>query len=151
LTSGDGASYTDPDRGNLSYTYYTQALADGIITPAENVGAFRSQLLNSHSGKLLRINPENGVGFSSKPFYDPADPISAKSRVWVLGFRNPFRVSVKPGTGSTNPSTGDIGEIFVGDVGWSTWEELNVVKAPGQNFGWPLYEGQTAESSYTAM
>lgn len=151
LTSGDGASYTDPDGGNLSYTYYTQALADGIITPAENVGAFRSQLLNSHSGKLLRINPENGDGVSSNPFYDPADPRSAKSRVWALGFRNPFRVSVKPGTGSTNPSTGDIGEIFVGDVGWSTWEELNVVKAPGQNFGWPLYEGQTAESSYTAM
>src|SRR5690606_11667810 len=151
LTSGDGASYTDPDGGNLSYTYYTQALADGIITPAENVGAFRSQLLNSHSGKLLRINPENGDGMSSNPFYDASAPRSPKSRVWALGLRNPFRMTVKPGSGSTNPSAGDIGEIFIGDVGWSAWEEMNVAKVPGSNFGWPIYEGHEIMSSYNNL
>ncbi len=108
-------------------------------------------MLNSHSGKLLRLNPETGDGISSNPFYDASAPRSAKSRTWALGFRNPFRVSIRPGTGSTNPTTGDIGEVFVGDVGWGTWEELNVVKAPGTNFGWPLYEGHTQQSGYMAF
>jgi hypothetical protein len=40
-------------------------------------------------------------------------------------------MSVKPGTGSTNPATGDIGEVFIGEVGWNTWEEQNVCKVPG--------------------
>jgi PKD repeat protein len=29
----------------------------------------------------------------------------------------------------------------MGDVGFASWEELNIVKAPGMNFGWPIYEG----------
>lgn len=151
VTCGDGASYSATDGGSVSHTYYQQALNDGIIRPEENVGAFRSQMLNSHSGKLLRINPENGEGLNSNPFYDPENPKSPKSRVWALGLRNPFRMSVKPGTGSTNPSAGDIGEVYIGDVGYTTWEELNVVKAPGMNFGWPLYEGQTPHTGYTAL
>ena len=151
ISCGDGASYNTEDGGSIGHTYYSQALTDNIIRPEENVGAFRSQLLNSHNGKLLRINPENGDGVGSNPFYEASAPRSAKSRVWALGFRNPFRISIKPGTGSTNPTTGDIGEAFVGDVGWGTWEELNVVKAPGTNFGWPLYEGHTAQSGYMAF
>lgn len=151
LSCGDGASYNVVDDGSISHTYYSQALTDGIIRPEENVGAFRSQLLNSHNGKLLRINPENGDGISSNPFYDASAPRSAKSRVWAMGLRNPFRTSIKPGTGSTNPSTGDIGEVFIGDVGWGNWEELNVVKAPGTNFGWPLYEGHTAQTGYLSL
>ena len=151
VTCGDGASYSATDGGSIDHTYYSQALDDGIIRPEENVGAFRSQLLNSHNGKLLRINKDNGDGLSSNPFYDAAKPRSPKSRVWALGFRNPFRMSVRPGTGSPNPSTGDIGEVYVGDVGWNLWEELNIVKAPGMNFGWPLFEGHTVHSGYSEL
>lgn len=150
-TTGDGASYVNTDVGAATNndpaidppngTYYADALADGIITAKEDVGAFRSQMLSSLSGKLLRLNPETGDGMSSNPFFDASAPRSAKSRIWALGFRNPFRMSVKPGVGSTNPSAGDIGEVFVGDVGFGQAEELNIVTAPGQNFGWPIYEG----------
>jgi len=150
-TGGDGASYDNTDAGAITNndpainppngTYYVDALADGIITAKEDVGAFRSQMLSSLSGKLLRLDPETGDGMSSNPFFDAAAPRSAKSRIWALGFRNPFRMSVKPGAGSENPSAGDIGEIFVGDVGFGQAEELNIVTAPGQNFGWPIYEG----------
>jgi len=103
ISCGDGASFNTEDTGNIDHTYYKQALIDGIIRREENVGAFRAQMLNSHNGKLLRINPENGDGVSSNPFFDASAPRSAKSRVWALGFRNPFRISIKPGTGSTNP------------------------------------------------
>ena len=66
-----------------------------------------------------------------------------------MGFRNPFRFTIKPNSGSTNPATGDIGEIYVGDVGYNTFEEMDIVEEKGTNFGWPLFEGQTVLSSYT--
>ena len=148
VTTGDGASYNITDPGSLDHTYYVQALADGIIRPEENVGAFRSQMLNSHCGKLLRIDPTNGNGVGSNPFFSASAPRSAKSRVWAFGFRNPFRMTIKPGTGSSNPSAGDIGEVYVGDVGWGTWEELSIVDRAGMNCGWPLFEGHNSLTSY---
>ena len=141
VTAGDAAHFEDEDNGSEPATAYAQALADNIIRPAENVGTFRAQLLNSHSGKLLRIDPATGDGIPSNPFYDPAQPRAPKSRVWALGLRNPFRMSIKPGSGSTNPMIGDIGEVFIGDVGYEAWEDFNICTAPGQNFGWPIYEG----------
>ena len=143
---GDGGSYTTTDAGSASETYYAQALSDGIIRSNENVGALRSQMINSLNGKILRFDPSTGNGVSSNPFYSSSSPRSAKSRVWALGFRNPFRISIKPNTGSTNPAIGDIGEIYVGDVGWNTYEELNIMKLQGTNCGWPLLEGITPMS-----
>ncbi len=148
VSTGDGASYSSNDGGSASETYYLQALADGIIRSEENVGAFRSQMLNSLNGKILRINPANGDGLPSNPFYDASAPRSAKSRVYAFGFRNPYRFSIKPGTGSTNPAAGDIGEIFIGDVGYNTWEEMDIIKEPGVNCGWPLFEGLTPVLGY---
>src|SRR6185503_422890 len=138
---GEAASHAEYDRGSVPANYYVQALIDSIIRPNENVGSYRSQMVNSLSGKILRLNPANGDGVPSNPFYDPANPRSPKSRVYALGLRNPYRISIRPGTGSTNPEAGDIGEIYVGDVGMGTWEELNVIKEPGTNCGWPFYEG----------
>ncbi|MGC3946451.1 MAG: putative Ig domain-containing protein [Chryseolinea sp.] len=147
VATGDGASPAVHDSGNASSSYYVKGLAEGIIRPAENVGAFRSQLLDGYNGKILRIDPETGAGISSNPFYDPAKPNSAKSKVWALGFRNPFRMSFKPNTGSHNPDDGNPGILYVGDVGWNLWEEINVVDRPGQNFGWPIYEGHLANDN----
>jgi len=148
---GDGASYTTTDAGSLSVTYYAQALTDGIIRPEENVGSFRSQLINSLNGKILRIDPVTGNGIASNPFYDAANPRAPKSRVWALGFRNPFRFTIKPNSGSTNPAAGDIGEIYVGDVGYNTYEEMDIVEKGGTNFGWPLFEGQTTLTAYASQ
>lgn len=147
---GEASSAASTDVGSATESYYAQALADGIIRPEENVGAFRSQMVNSFSGKVLRMDPNTGNGVPSNPFYDPAFPRAAKSRVWAMGLRNPYRMTLKPNTGSTNPADGDVGTLFIGDVGWSTWEEQNVCTGPGQNFGWPLYEGFDAVASYQA-
>lgn len=148
LSTGDGASYNSTDVGGDPQTYFSQALADSIITPAENVGAMRSQMLSSMNGKLLRIDPETGNGVPSNPFYDPAAPRSAQSRVWALGLRNPYRFTRRPGTGSTDPADGDPGVFYIGDVGWSIYEELNVCYTGGMNFGWPVFEGMEENGSY---
>ncbi|MGC4038461.1 MAG: Ig-like domain-containing protein [Chitinophagaceae bacterium] len=150
LTTGDGSSYNVTDVGSSSDTYYQQALTDGIIRSAENVGAFRAQMVNSLNGKLLRFDPNTGDGIASNPFYDAANPRSPKSRVWAMGFRNPFRMSVQPNTGTTNVADGNPGTFLIGDVGWNTWEEINVISVAGLNAGWPLFEGQTTNSSYAA-
>ncbi|MBL0920895.1 MAG: PQQ-dependent sugar dehydrogenase, partial [Phycisphaerales bacterium] len=148
---GDGASYETVDSGGNINGSSNTALAEGIIRPKENVGAFRSQLVDSLSGKIIRINPATGDGYPSNPFYDPAAPRSAKSRVWSLGLRNPSRFALRPGTGSPNPSDGMPGALYIGDVGWNAWEELNIATGPGQNFGWPIYEGMNTLGGYAGL
>ena len=62
-----------------------------------------------------------------------ADPNAR--RIIAYGLRNPFRFSVRPGTD----------EIWIGDVGWNDWEEINRIADANdsvvENFGWPCYEG----------
>ena len=150
VSTGDGGTGADTDFGSNAGTYYAQALADGIIQPRENVGAFRAQLVNCLSGKILRLDPMTGAGVPSNPFYNAADPNAPRSKVWALGFRNPFRMSLKPGTGSPNPAAANPGALYVGDVGYMTWEEVSVVDRPRQNMGWPLYEGLTPHDPFIA-
>ncbi len=148
LATGDGASYEDVDTGGLRTGSSNTALADGILAPFEDVGALRAQMVQSHSGKILRIDPETGDGLASNPFYDAAHPRDPRSRVWALGNRNPFRMTIRPGTGASNPGVGDPGTLYIGDVGWLTFEELNVAPAGGFNFGWPLFEGLVSNSNF---
>jgi len=148
VSCGDGASYTTIDTGSAGETYYSQALAEGIIRPKENIGAFRAQMVDSLAGKIIRIDPDTGDGIPSNPYFDPAQPRSARSRVWSLGVRNPYRMSLRPGTGSHQRSDANPGVLYIGDVGLRTFEDLNVATGPGQNFGWPVYEGLTAHSTY---
>ncbi len=149
VTIGDGASYANPvDEGSHPATYYQQALNDGIITPAQNIGAYRCQSLNNLSGKILRVDPETGNGVPSNPYYQSINPRSPQSRTWSIGIRNPYRIALKPESGSHNAMDGNPGTFFFGDVGWSTWEDLNVVEKAGQNFGWPIYEGINQKAGY---
>ena len=92
-----------------------------------DANSLRAQDLNSPNGKILRINTD-GSAPADNPFYDGTN--SWRSRVWAYGIRNPFGYAIQPGTD----------EMYLGDVGWNTWEEVNHGPA-GTNFGWPCYEG----------
>jgi len=147
---GDNASYFGYDLGNAWETYFLTAITDGILRPNENVGAFRAQMLGSLNGKILRLDPNTGNGLPSNPWYNASAPGSTISKVWDLGVRNPYRMTHKPGTGSTNPADGQPGVFYFGDVGLESWEEQNVCIEKGLNFGWPLFEGLTQHNEYTA-
>lgn len=141
FSCGEAGSYTEYDIGNAEDTYHEQAIEDGIIHDYENIGAFRSMLKSSAAGKILRIDPETGLGIPNNPFYEIDNPNSIKSKVWVLGLRNPYKLIGIPGT-SEHTEDGDFpGKFYVGDVGSSLWEELNLVNTPGEWFGWPKNEG----------
>ena len=151
LASCGESSATNSDSGSDSTTYYAQALIDGIlksddpntttINENENVGSWRAQMVNCLSGKIIRIDPLTGDGIPSNPFYDAANPRAAKSRVWAMGLRNAFRITLKPNTGRHLSSEGNPGTIYTGEVGSTRKEEINVITTGGQNFGWPRFEG----------
>ena len=148
VATGDGAHGSDNDYGSNANTYYAQALADGLMTSKDNIGAYRAQAVDCLNGKILRLDPETGAGVPGNPFYQASDPQAPRSKVWALGFRNPFRMTRRPGTGSPSPADANPGTLYVGNVGYFTWEEVEVVSRPGQNMGWPLFEGLEANTTY---
>ena len=96
----------------------------------------RTLSINSLSGKILRVDPLTGAGLADNPFYN-GDAGANRSKVYDYGLRNPFRFAFHP----------DTAELYIGDVGWTTWEEINVGR--GKNFGWPFYEGGNGASLRT--
>ncbi|HZL99315.1 MAG TPA: PQQ-dependent sugar dehydrogenase [Planctomycetota bacterium] len=154
FSSGDGAHWDLADTGGNDDPGFDTFIhpVTGLRGPTPKVqdnGAFRSQDLRSLAGKIVRLDPETGLGLPSNPFFD-GDPASNASRVWALGLRNPFRITRFPGTGSSDPADGDPGTWIVGDVGWSNWEELNLCREGGDNFGWPCREGPFPVPGYSA-
>jgi glucose/arabinose dehydrogenase len=89
-------------------------------------GAVTAQDPHDIRGKVLRLDREGGPA-PGNPFRGNGD---GDPRVWAMGFRNPWRCAVRPGTA----------QLFVGDVGEDKWEEIDVVTA-GANYGWPTVEG----------
>ncbi|NRA48582.1 MAG: PQQ-dependent sugar dehydrogenase, partial [Phaeodactylibacter sp.] len=142
ISAGDGTSNGGSDTGGDEYgTMASEAIATGIITEDEDIGSYRSQYLANYNGKIMRIDPETGDGLQSNPFYQADAPRSPQSRIWAYGFRNPYRVQVRPNTGSHYPEDGDPGTIYIGDVGNGAWEEIDIATEGGLNFGWPMMEG----------
>ena len=108
-------------------------IGDGAGYADTDVLALRAQDLNSYSGKILRIN-RDGSAPGDNPFNDGTNSI--RSKVYSYGLRNPYRFSLHPVTG----------EVYLGDVGWDEWEEIN--RGRGANFGWPCYEGNSPQPQY---
>ncbi len=136
---GDGAVYDGVDSGGQT----PGCFQPGMFPSAQDIGAFRAQMINSMSGKILRVDPETGDGLPGNPFWQ-GSPTASRSRVWLSGLRNPFRFCVRPGTGSAmHPGT-----IYVGDVGWDTFEEVTVAPNGGANLGWPCREGFSVSADY---
>ena len=150
VTGGDGASFNFVDYGQdgdpLNPCGDPPGGAGSVLSPpgAEG-GALRSQDLvtsfdplrtpadpTSLDGALLRVDPGTGAALPDNPNAASSDP--NERRIVAYGMRNPFRMGVRPGTN----------EVWIGDVGWNTWEEIDRVAAPTagvRNLGWPCYEG----------
>ena len=96
----------------------------------------RSQDLLELLGKMLRIDVDNTAGGNNYAI-PPDNPFvgnpNALDEIWAYGLRNPWRFSFDDVTN----------EMWIGDVGQNTTEEVNrVVANPvGYNFGWRCYEG----------
>jgi glucose/arabinose dehydrogenase len=85
-----------------------------------------AQDLGALEGKILRLELD-GSPAAGNPFIGQA---GARPEIFAYGFRNPWRFGFDPVTGRG----------WVGDVGQSTLEELDIVVAGG-NYAWPRCEG----------
>jgi glucose/arabinose dehydrogenase len=86
-------------------------------------------------GKVLRLDidhPSGDAAYSS-PTDNPFADGEGRPEIWLLGMRNPWRNSFDRKTG----------DLWIGDVGQSAWEEIDVARAGvgGLNFGWNRMEG----------
>ncbi|MPY97077.1 MAG: sugar dehydrogenase [Actinophytocola sp.] len=147
--SGDGASFTFADYGQVGNPCGDPPGAAGtdLTAPDARGGALRSQSARrpagdpiSMDGSILRVDPDTGAPLPGNPFASSRN--AKKQRIIAYGMRNPFRFSFRPGTS----------EIWVGDVGWGQWEEINRIPnaadATAENFGWPCYEGGIKQPGY---
>jgi glucose/arabinose dehydrogenase len=130
LSHGPGTVLFAPDG-----TLYV-GLGDAASFTAVDLKAHRAQDLTSPYGKIFHIDAA-GNGVPGNPFFDAAHPASTPSRIFAMGLRNPFRFTIDPANG----------HLYLGDVGWNSWEEHNVA-VPGSNFGWPCYEGTGRTGGY---
>jgi PKD repeat protein len=149
-SGGDGASFNFVDYGQDGSPLNPCGDPPGgvgatLTPPTAGGGALRSQDLRttgdpvSLDGTVIRVDPTTGAARSDNPRAAAADP--NERRIISQGFRNPFRFTQRPGTD----------ELWVGDVGWNDWEEINIINNNGlavQNFGWPCYEGAGRQGGY---
>ena len=124
ISTGDGGSANDAGLGH--------------IEPGGN-----AQNTTTLMGKMLRIHIEDTYGTYSIP---PDNPFfgsnTDKEEIFCWGLRNPWRNSFDRVTGT----------LFIGDVGQSSREEIDVQKPSnpggGQNYGWRVREGFIQNPAY---
>ncbi len=117
---------------------------DGMLYAAFGDGEFADEAQSTTNlyGAMIRID------VSTTPYSVPSsNPFSASTNhcdstansagqdcpeIFAWGFRNPWRFSIDRETG----------DIWLGDVGETSLEEINRVTLSG-NYGWPVMEGNT--------
>jgi glucose/arabinose dehydrogenase len=138
--------YSNHNGGNILFGpdgYLYIGMGDGGSTGDPNN---RAQTLTQLLGKMLRIDVHSAVvppgadvcGLVSNYGIPATNPYAgsdgACDEIWASGLRNPWRWSFDRATG----------DLFIGDVGQGTWEEVDMQPAAspgGENWGWRCYEG----------
>jgi glucose/arabinose dehydrogenase len=154
-SGGDGASFNNADYGQFGWPQKNicgdppGAIGQALSPPEAEGGALRSQDLRTPAdpttldGSVVRIDPQTGGAWHENPLVGDGDPNA--ERIVAYGFRNPFRFTIDPASG----------EIYVGNVGWDTYEEIDRVPAVGAlplfNSGWPCYEGPGENPIYAGL
>ena len=168
-TEGERGLLSIAFRNNRVYVFYTARNGDIVI--AEYQGRTARTLVRVphgdspfHNGGQLVFGPDGrlyagigdggytGLGGPGRPRPDPhgnsqnldvllgkifsldVDAADPAPPLVAYGLRNPWRFSFSRG------------DLIIGDVGYNTAEEIDVLPAPAQrpvNFGWSVYEGRT--------
>jgi glucose/arabinose dehydrogenase len=89
-------------------------------------------------GKLLRISPKAGGGYSIPAGNPFVGRVGKRPEIWAYGLRNPWRFSFDRRTG----------DLVIGDVGQDQQEEIDFAprgSGAGANYGWSVWEGDRRE------
>jgi glucose/arabinose dehydrogenase len=111
--------------------------ADGYLYISSGDGTNNNgrwaQDLDKLHGKILRIDVDGGSPYGIPPD-NPLVGREGLDELWAVGLRNPWRCSFDRATG----------DLWLGDVGKSSFEEIDVLPAGNTgiaNFGWNCMEG----------
>jgi glucose/arabinose dehydrogenase len=134
LLTIDHHRYTNHNGGQLAFgpdgDLYIGVGDGGSEGDPENNGQNTDTLL----GKILRIDPSPGGGYTIPPTNPFVGQPGKRGEIWAYGLRNPWRFSF-------DRSTGD---LIIGDVGQDLQEEVDFAAARsggGTNYGWSIWEG----------
>ena len=134
-----GGIFFHPQNGFLYWTDGDNSVGDNdqIITKSLYSGVFRIDV-DCRGGSISHPPPRQPTGGFTANYFVPNDnPFVGQTNVleefFCLGLRSPHRMTIDPPTG----------RIFIGDVGESSREEVDVIE-PGEsglNFQWNRCEG----------
>ncbi|HSY19782.1 MAG TPA: PQQ-dependent sugar dehydrogenase, partial [Candidatus Acidoferrales bacterium] len=134
-----GGMFFHPTNGFLYWTDGDDAIGSNTQIITNNIlsGVFRIDV-DKRGGNISHAPPRQPANGTTANYYIPNDnPFVGQSNVleefFCLGLRSPHRMTEDPGTG----------RIFIGDVGLSTKEEVDIIE-PGEsglNFQWDTIEG----------
>ena len=134
VSGGEGASFSFVDYGQARQLPRTPAgirpaaSARRSAHPPPKAGPCAARTFGPPAdpttldGAILRLDPATGAGMAGNPLAGSSDPNAR--RIIAYGLRNPFRIVFRPGTD----------ELWIGDVGWNDWEEINRLAAPADGF-----------------
>jgi len=144
LLSGWCQQYPSHGVGDLTFG------PDGLLYASGGEGASYDRVDTGEAGNVCADPPGEGGALRAQDATTGGDPLGVSGSVvrvdpssgrWELvayGLRNPFRLAFRPGTA----------ELWIGEVGSTRSDELDVVGADRRNFGWPCYEGERRLRSY---
>ncbi|WP_233207943.1 PQQ-dependent sugar dehydrogenase [Siphonobacter sp. BAB-5405] len=132
LSIGDNTNAEEIEGHNPTDERPGRQLADGQGTSANS---------NDLRGKILRIKPEaDGTYTIPEGNLFPKDGSKGRPEIYVMGCRNPFRVSVDPKNSFVY--WGDVGPDtqVPAEEGTMSYDEINQARKPGF-FGYPYFLG----------
>jgi PKD repeat protein len=108
-----------------------------------------AEQLDYYEGKILRVNKTNGEGLTTNPFY-AGSTVSIRSRIWSIGYRNPFRFAFHPTNTADVLYTSENG----GPTGMTTNQQdricWNEVGTSG-NWNWTAYNAGDSSAFFNPV
>lgn len=136
---GDPTETSGPGAGTPGVTKEELPTAEGGVLRSQSFRRPANQPATL-GGTIARVDPNTGNPLPDNPNISRADV--DRQRIVAYGLRNPFRFTIRPNTK----------ELWIGDVGENTWEEINrdanPLSTPSPNFGWPCFEGKDLPFEY---
>lgn len=142
IGTGDGGGGGDPNNNAQNPGSLLGKLLRIDVNPTNTLQSFGDFFIYLPLMTNKSSAPQDGLPYLIPPDNPFVGVAGYRDEIWALGLRNPWRFSFDRLTG----------DLFIGDVGQNTWEEVDYQPATssgGENYGWNIMEGMECYNSST--